>query len=559
MFPQYASYLDSYCSIWLGSDLLENFAASAMPSMKSQQEFTLELTPEQAEAFADGRYYILQREGDELYTKIFSSGNVTISGTTLIANFDGQVIYARDGLGDRFLPVAEEHDTVGDLTRYSIYVNLSNFGTWASPPEGVARLTEGYRFHLSANGRTKEISTAALVPWSEEVQLNSLLGGRLEDADLSQWVTYTFPQEPHRYLSRYENGAIKPVDQWPNSDFISGFATQVGDGLEFYFDALAAGEYYLVFEVEDTQGSLYCSDLLPITVEETPDEDTDTDFVEVTWDSGSEVFLTEQEGVRLYLTTAVEYTGYTRYALKAENSNGFDVRITTNGVAFDSTVWCEDGFCSSFSVPAGGTAASDPGFYCGEAADLGMVDDHSSFQFFLKCITADGRTTLINNRLISVNFSAQTVVTPQHGIIGQGYYRYDTPARGILAGEQLLCEKDGLKITLLGFGGKGGNSLYGGIRFENTGTESRYVKLEGANMDGIFVECGTGPVHVPGGMVVYQAFSLDEDMLEEFRLDSVSSMAFLVRFMEFYTLEGGGGFSELEWHPVTLTERGGRL
>ena len=112
----YSSYLNEYASIWLSADgeIADNVAT---PDEESVGEYSLLLTDEQAESFADAKYYILMQEGKELYTKVFSSGDVVLDGNTLNANFDGQILYAKNGLGEYMLPVTVEHDTVGDTTR----------------------------------------------------------------------------------------------------------------------------------------------------------------------------------------------------------------------------------------------------------------------------------------------------------------------------------------------------------------------------------------------------------------------------------------------------------
>jgi hypothetical protein len=110
----YASYLASYVKKWLQNDLLQTVASSSLPSVKSQNEFELRLTNEQADAYADAKYYILVREGTQLYSRIFTSSAVTKSGNVLTADFDGNVLYAKNNFDQYWIPVTEEHDTVGN-------------------------------------------------------------------------------------------------------------------------------------------------------------------------------------------------------------------------------------------------------------------------------------------------------------------------------------------------------------------------------------------------------------------------------------------------------------
>lgn len=51
--PEYADYIKAYADIWLGDDLLKTVAKSTIPQSVTNNEFVLELTDEQAKAYAD--------------------------------------------------------------------------------------------------------------------------------------------------------------------------------------------------------------------------------------------------------------------------------------------------------------------------------------------------------------------------------------------------------------------------------------------------------------------------------------------------------------------------
>ena len=558
-FSDYAEYLDKYTKIWLGGDLLENVASSEKPEEGGTEgKYTLELTPEQAEAYADGRYYILMREGDELYTKIYSASDVSLDGTTLTANFDGNVLYAKNGYDNYMLPVTVEHDTVGDLTRYSVYVNLTNESSLMfDRPEGYEHKVEGHRFHITANKRTGEISTSALVPYDAEVQTDELCGGKIEDADLSGFTTYYFLQERHRYLTRYDNGVIAPVESWPKSSYYSAYVSKIGDGLEFLFAPLTDGKYYLIFEIEDTQGSKYCSEMLPIQAEGKLPAYSGRDPIELTWNGGEKLELLREEGITLYLTTVETYDG-TKYTLMAKNGNDFDVAVKSYELAYNDKVYCADGYGGTFSVPAGETVVYEYGFSFGDAADFEMMGDLESLQFNVTVDTYTGERTVIYDQWFSVKLSDDNIHTPPVSFFVEGYGQYDTPTRDVLAEKQVICRDGDLTLTLMGLGGNGeeGDKLVGLFCLENSGDEARVLCLQGLSFDGVYFGLDQGPVTVPAKGTVYEGVFLDEDELDLFMIDSPKEIKLQVKFMEYSTLEGGGGFSEMKWYGVKLSNKG---
>lgn len=557
--PEYAKYLEAYADVWLGDDLLKTVAKSSVPKSMTKNEFVLELTDEQADSYAHGGYYILQREGDQLYTRIFSAQDVTKNGNRLTANFDGQILYAKNKFDEYWIPVATEHDTVGDITRYSVYVNLTNnLPIMGENPEGYEHKVQGYRFHLAANNETKEIKKSALIPYDVSTDAGALLGGKMVDADLSEWSQYYFLHERHRYLDRYENGVIKPVDQWEASAYYSASVSNVGDELDFLFAPIPDGEYYLAFEVEDTQGNRYCSELLPIhqsgnTIEKTfVGED-----IELSWDNGKEVKLFDKENVVAYLTT-IEDTEGTRYALKVKNNNDFDIAVLGGELGYNDKVYCPDGTYAYFSVPAGKTVTDDGGFSFGDAEDLKLAGDLSSLQFGIEVQTLKGDKTIIYDQYISVELSSETTFIPPVSFLSDGYYDYNMPTRGALATQQVVFDRNGLKGTLIGFGGNGteNGNLVAAFCFENNSDELRHFAIEGFVIDGIYVEEQTGPITVLPHTVIYKALILTDTDMERFSITSPSSLMLQLKFMKFATLEGGGGFAEAAWYPVTLAQRG---
>lgn len=560
LLPQYTAYLAAYTKQWLGNDMLSTLAQSTLPSISETKSYVLDLTTEQANAYAEASYYILTKEGNGIYNKIFSSKGVTKNGNRLVADFDGQVLYGKNRFDQYFIPATVEHDTVGNQTRYSVYANLINdYATMTDRPDDYEHQVMGHRFHISADKTTKEIRTSALIPYNVNVDTDTLVGGKLQDADLSQWSTFTFLQERHRYLERYENGVIKPVDEWSASSFFSGFQTRVDDGVEFLFAPIPDGEYYLIFEIEDQQGNRYCSELLTITEKgnSLPLEYQPDPIVEVSWASGDEIKLVEKDGVSVFLTTTETYSGI-EYALKGVNQTEEDIAILGSDLLFNDSVYCADGSFGYFVVPAGQTAVDDTAFSFGDAANLKITDQLRSLQFIFSIVTARGNKTILYNQCCSVTLSSDTTFPPPLGYFDTDYSTMTKATRGFLANEQLLFEKDGLKGYLMGLGGEGDENgkLVASIRLENTSSQTRYLAVDGFVFDNIYIECASGPLTVPSGATCYNAFVLSADNLDDHQITSPASAKIHVTHMKYATLKGGGGFSEPVFYNITAAKKG---
>lgn len=561
--PAYVDYLEAYAGQWLKNDLLQSVASSQIPQIATANTYTLELTQEQASTYAQAGYYILKREGDQIYTTIYSSHNVTRNGNTLIANFDGNILYAKNELGIYWIPVITEHDTVGDYTRYSTYVNLTNARpVFGDEPDGYKQQTLGHRFHISVNNKTKEIKTSALVPYTETVDMSALIGGKKEDADLSQWSQYYFLHGRHLYLQRDENNTILPLRQWTQSGYLSANVSRVGDGVQFLFAPISEGEYYLIFEVQDVQGNSYCSELLTIQGQnvEFPSEATN-DEVNVTWQDGEQVKLFTQEGVTVYLGTVAEYDGSVTYNLIAENHNDFDVAVWADYVFVNDQIDCSDGYAGSNVIPGGQTVAGR-GIEFGDMQLMGMMKDLKSIQLYITIVTASGDRTLAQNKFVDIELSEYIAGLYQDpdpdAVFGASNYVNTQPVCGLLAAEQLVFQENGLKVTLLSMGGngKGDSNMIFAFRMENSTDTEQTIRIDGVHLDQVFLNCGTGPITIYPESTIYRYYVVSGEDLRLHQITSAASLGIQIAQMEKATLTGGGGFSTTKAYSVTLAQKG---
>lgn len=562
LFSEYRDYLQNYSEIWLRNDMFDAFAKSVTPKKIGKNTYNLELTDEQAETYADAKYYVLQKEGHGLYTPLFVSTNVEKKGNTLITEFDGNIIYGKDKFNNYFIPVSQEHDSVGDLTRYSIYVNASN--AWVN---GLKRIEDhelivnGLNYQIAVNTEEKEIAVSSLVPWDTETDASGVVSGKFEEVDLSEYSLFTFPSADHKYLTRYDNGVVKPISEWYVSFYNSFTPVPVKDEVSFVFEPLTQGNYCIVFEIEDTQGNRYCSE--PIEIENgeyTFEDEIVPEPVKFEWGNTEVLPLGEYSGVDVSLRIFSDYSQKRKYTIECKNNNDFAVDFWATDVFVNDDVYCEDVYYTYYDIfnpengyiaPGGTQIVCEDGMDFGTAEETGAITDIKSMSFSFTIEDAQKCTTLVNKQKVSVDIKAD------HNIdLGPDEYSisYREPACGILAKEQVLVEDKEKKITLLGLGGDGSYSTIEGVlKIENYSTENLCFCVSGVSLDGITIPAVSSNVTVYPQTTVYSDFLVSDDMLEEMGITSAHGIELFIESMD---SEWIAGFSEFKRYKIDLEVSG---
>ncbi len=560
LLSQYQSYLQGYEKIWLQNDKL-SLASSVQPSMAAKETYTLQLTPEQAESYASSRYYIMERLGDELYTITFASSNITEKDGLLTANFDGNVIYLKDGRGQYMIPVSQEHDTVGDVTRYSVFTYLENsLPSAVTTPEGYEEQQDSFRYQMAVNHSTKQIAVSALLPADEQVASQGMLGGKTEEVDLSQWVSATFPSQRHRYLSRYENGAIQPVSAWPVSGILTGFQLYVADGMEFVYAPLTAGDYCILFEVEDTQGNRYCSELLPIEVSGQLPQAQEPETVERHWGSEDRVVLWEQDGLTLFMEQAEDYYGAT-YTLGMDNRTDRAVLVYMENPFINETVDATslENLILFETLPGQVTVDEDGIGDWGALGNLQPIDQVSSMKFQILVRDALTMKTVVPRTWVHLEIDQEHRLEKLKTLFGI-FWENMHPSREAFATEQVLCENEQFRLTLLSLGDYTEYSdemdFCAGFKLENLSQDMLYPSVQGFVLDGVFREASGGPNWVHPGCTAYFTARVDHDDLEVANLTDIRDVKVVMRFDQNYTILGLGGFAQIQQYPVKLSQAG---
>ncbi len=552
MFASYQRYLQSYQKIWLQSDLMEKVANSSLPVQQTEKQYTLQLTPEQSQSLAQVRYYILQREGENLYTKVYSSQEVTNEEGLLTAHFDGNVLYAQNEYGISVLPVLQEFDTVGSEARYSVYARLSNaMSGMIAWPEGYEYQVEGYRFDLVVDREQKEISMSALVPYDLELDADILMSGKAPDADLSGWTTYIFLNERHQYVTRYDNGIVRPLDEWSCSEVYSGYEMPIADGLKFVYGPLTGGEYGLIFEMTDTQGNRYCSEILPIEAEEVTRAGAEKhDTIDLQWENGERVEILKENGVTVWLKRG-ERWGAPMYAFEVDNQNEFPVVLKNTRLICNDLVDCSDGYMGYFAVGACETLTDPSGLNFGTVEDLGVLSKIRQLEMSFKVENALNRATLVEQQTVKIEMSEKTGVD-------LSVFAEKTISGAFLGAEvaaQILYEDECYKVELVKCGKDAlFEQLAGYLCVTNKSDDEILLEIEGAVLNDVYIPISSQVMQISANNQVYKQFSVLNDKVERGMITSIETLQLQLRQMDYKAL--AGGFSETIWCQIQLNESG---
>lgn len=560
LFEGYQTYLRGYETIWLGSDMLASFGSSTMPSAYSAGQYTLQLTPEQAEHFASARYYILMQDAETVYTVIYLSEEVDRQGSLLTANFDGNVIYGRTGKGIYFIPVVTQSDVVGKTARYATYLNLTNdtdYGLFERPA-GYEHKVKGCRYHLSLDRTTGEVTISALLPYDAKPETQTMTEGKLDDVDLSEWTTYYFLQQPHRTLRRDGNGTVMAVRDWLKSDKQTATVFPIADGISFAYKPLVTGSYSLIFEIEDTQGSRYCSEPIPIEVADNgwylEDETPEYPLTECSWNDRNELTLLEQDGYRLGWTLQTDYLGEESLSIFLENETGRDLHVFATDLICNGDICCDDADVAYFTAMAG-ERGEDYGLSFGDSGDCGLLKELRTIEFTAKITDAATRATVMGERRFRITVGDGIFSPASSRIVG--LETLAEPAFGASAEKQTLLYAESFTVELLGMGQ---NSIREGITgvlcIANRGDMTSFA-MNAAEINGVTVPVLFSQTDLASGCRTYRSFHIKQEDLDRAGIDSVQNLRLALR-------KGVGGmntwlgYGEVSWTEVALSRRGSK-
>jgi len=559
VFDSYREFLQAYQQTWLADEDLEKYEKSPTPqkvqdanrSSGIEGTYMLPLSPEQNANYAEAKVYVMERSFHaNSYQNIITSANVTNEGGVLYATIDGKAIYAKDNYGNRSIPVTTVNDVVGDITRLTCRITARTRLLNSILYDDTSSLD----IQFALNGATEELSTVGVFPYNPPTRANEISSGKLEDADLSLYDVYWFPRFSYRYPVRNSNGLMLPIDKWI---YDGAFYTDVftkENGLNFVYEPMDANTYYVMFEITDTNGAKYCSELLEIVPPQQEQSyagpQVKPDDIIIDWKTGSETEIYNRNNVIITVRNQYGYTGSPEHKLIVRNNNDYTIEARLDDVTLN-------GMCVDYShlqvPPHSEEEASLYSFYLDiePFAELGMINTIDHIEGVLSISQNSGALITEKNQKIIINCSEETGFTD----LSRHVLSLKTPKSfmGALAEKQLLYEDDKTRITLVMFGGISSASNAGYVLLENLSDETRSIACDGLSVNNKTLSKSIARNPIPGKSYCFQNIMLSIDLSEQ-KINRIESLA--LRFSAgsdemtklFDTPDGG------KWFPVVLKE-----
>lgn len=312
----YKIFLDGYVTVLNGESIADwdigNVVAQQNANIKSQ--YSIQLTPEQAETYAKCRVSVWEKDEDkhDLYLcRMTSSDAELYDGGNLVANFNDEIFYLSNDAGDEISFSLFEVDRNSDYVLYEgdLFVERE-----------VGYLDYEYYTVIVTVRVDDQHPDGEIVSFTTEEDI--------QDTNLFPQVTL-FEFEDGDSMSGYilnrqvkfdSNGNLAPFDEW-DTPYIYTSEYMIYDGAlscEFKPDEeLEEGSYFCLFTVTNTQGDVfYSGPFLP--------EDRLTDGIYITYPADPS--FTQDEPMDVTTGQAALFDEFGEQIVVISSPDNFDIR-----------------------------------------------------------------------------------------------------------------------------------------------------------------------------------------------------------------------------------------
>lgn len=503
----------------------------------AKSEYSYTLTQEQAQNYQSAVCYLIKREGEDMYKVQYSDCGVTYADGTLQTKYDGMAVEITCPDERAFYPVLDLKGNAGETPQYIGAFYLSNDQV----------LMDGWDYLLELKEENLPEITA-MKPMGEGTAEDMLAGGYREVSRLAEYRE-VFYYSGILYRPVYDaEGKLLPIQNWEATDYFSGWNLNLDQSLQMHYVPLVGGEYYLLYQITDTQGNTYCSELIPYRTEPRTQGVKKEPDLSVKWENtGREQLLLESDGIALYMTVVKNFRGESKYAIKVKNNTDRTIDCLVADPLLNGVVPCT--VDPVLTVKPGKFVADESGFDFGIAGGSPELETLESLQFSLWIRDAETGDVLWQERRIQVDLLEAWPIARQN----TEYFAINEPAMGALAKEQMLLETDVLRFTLLGAGSisSADGDLTMTFRLENLTQWEQEVQIAGVAINGIYEETW-GHVLAPGGCVDYTQCRISS--MADWFTGEIESLALLIetKGQEDWTIPS----EERIWVPVVLEQAG---
>lgn len=524
--------------------------------------YTLELSKEQLENFKSAKFYILCRNGYGMYYPFYSSENVVLEGNTLTADFDGYAVYIKDSYNNYCLPDTVEVRNDGDNRQFFINGVVTN-GEYT----GDDFKSRGIFYAVTANNESHELTESKLfyIPEDKRIDFEQMTEEKYTLADLSGYVDINFYDERSGYIIRNEDQSIPGLSQWPLSGDYTWNTFYLSNGVEAVFAPLPEGEYYFIMEVTGSDDSCYCTELTKIDSSYSFPQVHDSKEKEpllLKCKEGEGCELGEVGGVALYMYTEESSLYGERSSIRYTNNNNYPITINITDVYVNGNIYADAGYgmepymaddeYNSFDcIEPGQSVSTNLGIDLSEIANISEIEKIDSLRFLMSVTDYDKNESTLSDQEVIIELPGHN--TELYTNMGDEIFDY--PSRKVLAEKQVLYDKNGTTVTLMGLGCIFGstNDIHAAVKVENSSKYSKYFTVEQIFFDdvGMSVSC-SGTVEAES--IVYKKIKLKAKDLDRFCIFTAEKMGLI--YGETDTFDYFKSFMDYECCDIKLSEYG---
>ena len=248
----YYNYIGNFASTLTGKKIANWDLSKSKIESLGESEVSISLPIEVIENFSTASYIIFEKTTDGLFIPIFTGTDIKIEGNKLSTTVSRKAILAEDDEGNKLYMTALESEKGNDYVKYHIPALISRFNDETFEVEVQAVFLGFVVDNEHPDGYVATVTPAVV---------NQNYTYSNYEIDLSKWDSLSLVSYKYNIL----NDDGKYTKDWEASKEIIGLDITIGNDYKIYLSDLdISRDYYSLFEVKDSQGNIYSSNIVEV-------------------------------------------------------------------------------------------------------------------------------------------------------------------------------------------------------------------------------------------------------------------------------------------------------
>ncbi len=248
----YYNYIGNFASKLTGKKISNWDLSKSKIESPGESEISISLPIDVIENFSSANYIIFEKTADELFIPIFTGSDIKIEGNKLSTTVSRKAILAEDDEGNKLYLTALESEKGNDYVKYHIPALISRFNEDTFNIEVLAVFLGFVVDNEHPNGYIATVTPAVV---------NQNYTYSNYEIDINEWDSLSLVSYKYDIL----NDEGKYTKNWEASKEIIGLDISIGDDYKIYLTDLdISRNYYSLFEVKDSQGNIYSSNIVEV-------------------------------------------------------------------------------------------------------------------------------------------------------------------------------------------------------------------------------------------------------------------------------------------------------